>query len=359
MISKSNVKCTDSNVKFADSEVRMASRFASSTHQEIEKLLEDKDSENTKRSTKVAKELFYEYLKEKNIQEPHDKKELAQVLKSFYVEARKKDGSFYSMGSLKTLRFGLNRHFKAVRGVDIMNEEEFSEANKVFAAKCVQLKKDGHAKVHHKPPIADADLKKLYESGLFSTDFPKTLLNKVFFEIMLCFCRRGRQNLRRLRKSDFVVIKDSTGAKFVSKVVDELTKNHREDDKRVLMGVPKAEEGGIMCAVGGPFCPVASLEKYLHHLNPENQFLFQRPQKKVTADSDVWYDNMVVGERTLGEMMRQISNQAELSMDYTNHSIRATAVTILDKSGFEARHIMSVSGHRSESSIRRYSKTDE
>ena len=81
MISKSNVKCTDSNVKFADSEVRMASRFASSTRQEIEKLLEDKDSENTKRSTKVAKELFYEYLKEKNIQEPHDKKELAQVLK--------------------------------------------------------------------------------------------------------------------------------------------------------------------------------------------------------------------------------------------------------------------------------------
>ena len=46
----------------------MASRFASSTQQEIEKLLEDKDSENTKGWTKVAKELFYEYRKEKNIQ---------------------------------------------------------------------------------------------------------------------------------------------------------------------------------------------------------------------------------------------------------------------------------------------------
>ena len=89
MISKSNVKFTDSKVKFTDSEGRMASWFPSSTQQEIEKLLEDKDSENTKRSTKVMKELtFYEYLKEKNIQEPHDKKELAQVLKSFYVEAR-------------------------------------------------------------------------------------------------------------------------------------------------------------------------------------------------------------------------------------------------------------------------------
>ena len=88
MISKSNVKFTDSNAKFTDSEVRMASRFASSTQQEIEKLLEDKDSKNTKRSTKVAKEVFQEYLKEKNIQEPHSRKELAQVLKSFYVEVR-------------------------------------------------------------------------------------------------------------------------------------------------------------------------------------------------------------------------------------------------------------------------------
>ena len=97
-----------------DSKVRMASRFGSSTQQEIEKLLENKYSENTKRSTKVATELSYKYLKKKNIQEPHHKI-LAQVLKSFYVEARKKDGLFHSMGGLKTLRFRLNRHFKANR----------------------------------------------------------------------------------------------------------------------------------------------------------------------------------------------------------------------------------------------------
>ena len=34
------------------------------------------------------------------------------------------------------------------------------------------------------------------------------------------------------------------------------------------------------------------------------------------------------------------------------HSIRDTTITILDRSGFEARHIMSVSGHRNESSIK-------
>ena len=51
-----------SNVKFTDNEVRMASPFASSTQEEIEKLLEDKYLENTKRSTKVAKEVFYELI---------------------------------------------------------------------------------------------------------------------------------------------------------------------------------------------------------------------------------------------------------------------------------------------------------
>ena len=283
----------------------MACRFASATEKDIERLLDEKDSQNTKRSTKVAKELlFSEYLKEKNTGASRKKKDLAQVLKSFYGEARKKDGSSYSMGSLKTLGFGLNRHFKAVRGVDIMNEEEFSKANKVFAAKCVQLKKDGQAKVQHKPPIADADLKKVYESGVFSTDHSKSLLNKVFFEIMLCFCRRGGQNLRQLKRSDFVVKTDSTGANFVSKVLVELTKNHTEDDE--------AKEGGIMYATGGLFCPVASFEKYLQHLNPQNEFLFQCPKKKLTPDCDVWYNNMVVGERSLGEMMKQISKQAGL-----------------------------------------------
>ena len=56
--------------------------------------------------------------------------------------------------------------------------------------------------------------------------------------------------------------------------------------------------------------------------------------------------------------MKVISHQSELSTVYSNHSIRATTLTILDRSGFEGRHIMSVSGHRNESSIKIYSKTD-
>ena len=45
----------------------MTSRLASLTEQGIEKIVEDKDSQNTRRSTKVAKELFADYVKEKSL----------------------------------------------------------------------------------------------------------------------------------------------------------------------------------------------------------------------------------------------------------------------------------------------------
>ena len=52
----------------------MTSRFASLNEQEIEKIVEDKESQNTKRSTKVAKELFADYVKQKKLREPEELK---------------------------------------------------------------------------------------------------------------------------------------------------------------------------------------------------------------------------------------------------------------------------------------------
>ena len=71
-------------------------------------LLENKDAENSKRSTKVPKQIWKDFLLEKHFEEPSERRDLALILKSFYVDARKKDGSSYSLGSLKTLRFALN-----------------------------------------------------------------------------------------------------------------------------------------------------------------------------------------------------------------------------------------------------------
>ena len=47
----------------------MTSRFASLTKQDIKEIVEDKDSQNTKRLTKVAKKLFADYIKEKKVRQ--------------------------------------------------------------------------------------------------------------------------------------------------------------------------------------------------------------------------------------------------------------------------------------------------
>ena len=79
--------------------------FASLTEQVIEKIVEDKDSQKTKMSTKVAKELFADYVKEKKLRELEEKKELAQTLKT-YILCRSEKERIRSMYNKTIIRFG-------------------------------------------------------------------------------------------------------------------------------------------------------------------------------------------------------------------------------------------------------------
>ena len=53
--------------------------------------------------------------------------------------------------------------------------------------------------------------------------------------------------------------------------------------------------------------------------------------------------NQPLGTNILGNMMKAICTQAKLKQIFTNHSIRATCVTVLDFNKFESRDIMTVS----------------
>ena len=53
-------------------------------------------------------------------------------------------------------------------------------------------------------------------------------------------------------------------------------------------------------------------------------------------------------------MMKDISAEAELSQKHTNHCVRATAITLWSNAGLANRHIMAISGHRNEQSLRSY-----
>lgn len=170
---------------------------------------------------------------------------------------------------------------------------------------------------------------------------------------MLYFCHRGRKNLRELKIKDFSFTWNEKDVRYVCKTGDELTENRREDDE-----VFKRE---MVFEKGGLYCPVASLEPYIKHLNPKNEFLFQGSKKgsKIGVD-DVCFDNMAVGERTLAEKMKHISNWGSRIVKGLYKSLNKGHSTALETCGCEARHIIADhdGGHKSESSIQSYYKTD-
>ena len=67
-----------------------ASRFRSLSEENIAQILNDKDSKNTKKSTKQHRLIFESSLKEKNISNPTTAVELATVLRKFYPTREKR-----------------------------------------------------------------------------------------------------------------------------------------------------------------------------------------------------------------------------------------------------------------------------
>ena len=182
--------------------------------------------------------------------------ELDNVLKHFYVDVRKQDGEKYAMKSLISIRFGVQKHFLKTRNLDVINDQRFKGSSDTFKAVLVNLKSEGKGTVKHKDIIEDEDLEKLYQSGVLSTSSPAALQNKVWFDYMMYFCNRGRENLRDVKKTDFEVKRDSKGKKFVQLAIQKGTKNHRGDNLK-----DDDFSGGIMYELQGKeWCITVKIE---------------------------------------------------------------------------------------------------
>ncbi|CAG2243519.1 unnamed protein product [Mytilus edulis] len=324
-------------------------RFASLEDEDRENLLENVDSKNTKRQTKTAINGFREYLTEKSLSldfESYDDAQLDDVLSKFYMEMRNKNGEMYKKTTMQSYRQGLQRHLSKTRDIDILKGDNFKKSQKAYQCMTKELKRLGLAAVEHYPAIADADIEKMYMFFCKDLESPKCSSTKVFVDIMIHFGRRGRENLATLTRQDFAVQPDPEGTLYIYKTHDELTKNHQTDSE-------KSSDGRMYEIKGSDRCPVRSFVKYIRRLNPKCNKLFQQP--KLTAKDGIHYDNIPLGHNKLGIYMNEISKAANLSREYTNHSCRATTVHILDEAQIPSRHIMSVTGHKSEASLKTYS----
>ena len=106
--------------------------------------------------------------------------------------------------------------------------------------------------------------------------------------------------------------------------------------------------------VGNALCPVKSFELYTFKIDPDYKSLWQLPKSSVTWQDAYWFEAAPLSKNKIGSLMSILSKEAGLSKQYTNHCIRNTCITILDRAGHEARHIMTISGHKKMDSITSY-----
>ncbi|XP_028514294.1 uncharacterized protein LOC114574856 [Exaiptasia diaphana] len=143
---------------------------------------------------------------------------------------------------------------------------------------------------------------------------------------------------------------DASGRKFVTMAHDEATKNHPGG----MNDVASTEKYARMYETDNENDGYRALRLYLSKINPECEALFQYPKRNWSVHDAVWYENRPIGVNKLDAMMTDISKEAKLSRVYTNHSVHATAITMLSNAGVPNRHIMAISGHRNEQSLAHY-----
>ena len=275
--------------------------------------------------------------------------ELNNNLRLVYAEVRNKDGGNYNRSTLLGFLNGIERFlnnppFK--KGIHITTA--FQQSNQMLDAKLKNMKQQGEESVKHKPCIENEDLRRLKESAVMSPSATQGLLN-VWFHTFTSVIgdMKGKRNLK---KSSSVFLQDENGNRYETVTHDKASKNHQGglSDKTVSF-----EKLGRMYQTEHPNDGYNALCLYLGKLNPVWSAFFQYPKHSWKGPQEgVWFENRCLGVNKLGDMTKFLSKAANLSKIYTNHSVRATAITLWSDAGLSNHHIMLLSGHRNGNSLR-------
>lgn len=319
----------------------------------MEQIEENRHEINTKRSTAWTIKVFKEFLLEKNIRtelDEFDEVALDKVLRLFYASVRNAQGKKYSVASYAALRGGISRYYSKF---NIYHNTAFKSSNNVFKSVLKDLRKSGKDCSQHHQAISPADLQRIKDSPALSTSTATGLVRRVWFNTQLHLARRGREGNRELTPASFELKKDENGNEYITLAHNAETKNHK-DPRDPCQQVYR---GCIYSEPGNPNCPVQTFKKYLSLCPSDATALYLHPIKQDQAILDqknIWFSREPMGKNYLGSMMANISQVCGLSRRYTNHSLRSTAVQMLSSAGLETREIMTVTGHRCETSLKSY-----
>ena len=262
------------------------------------------------------------------------------------------------MSSLKAIRAAIDQYLRQPpnnKPWSIVGDSAFQKSNKVLNAICKQMMQEGKVgPTIHKNPITSEQLQQLYKTGQLSewdTLDPSQLLHTAWFYITFYFGKSERENQRKLTSDMLVLRSTPQGRRYYEFRSHFASKNHQGG----LTDNPDKSDGKMFEVPNSKRCSVKALESFFKHLNPNRQALFQQPREVSTKfqpqKDEAWYCNSPIGKSTLENMMKNMSISAGIAPHLTNHCVRATSVTVLSDHNIEARHIKTVTGHKSDNPL--------
>ena len=119
---------------------------------------------------------------------------------------------------MKAIRAGLDRYLnKENTNFSIITDRDFKPANEALNAHLVELAREGKiSSTKHKPALIPQDVEILYEKKQLGLETPESLFQTAWFNIMLHFGKRGRENMREMTAEDIQIHKSSSGLESTS-----------------------------------------------------------------------------------------------------------------------------------------------
>lgn len=274
--------------------------------------------------------------------------ELDDVLSQFVAEVRKETGERYPGKTLHEIVSSLQKYLEIKgRKVNLFSGLLFQ---KLMKSLDIEMKISTQDKLGLKPKQAQIITQEienvLWDNNFLGESCPESLLRTTFYLIGLNFGMRAGDEHRKLSIDSFSFEIDSEGREYllysesVSKTMQGGLK-HRKLTPRVCRAY-----ANVSCPKR---CIVRILKTYIKRCPTQalEKAFYLKPLKKY-SNREFWYCSVPLGHNKLQNVIKSMMTEAGIEGYWTNHSLRATAVTRLFQENVDDKLIKGLTGHRSE-----------
>ena len=294
----------------------------------------------------------------------HDPGLVCKWLCRFVLETRKDNGEPYPPATLRCLLSGINRVLQrnnAPFSILDKGDVRFKDLTKTLDTISSELHRQGiGAKKHSAEVITSEHEDAFWKTGLLGFATPASLQRTVFFYVGMNFVLRGIQEQHDLVQDQFVR-SPSVVTQYDASVFYEYTEFVSKNNQHRFKDTDsKNKSVRVYAQPGSDRCLVKILDTYLSSLPKDFSLFYARPLGKFNPDpSKPSYGKQRLGVNSLKKFIPELSAKSGIGVHYTNHSLRATAITRMFNAGIPEKIIAENSGHRSVKALRCYERTSD